>query len=93
MSGDEEHVARLLERLQTGWQPRGDEIDMRIRQRWICDWSFAPSFSLPEAVIIGSPESREGVIRTDVILWIDAGLRWALCEDGLWWLEREAKTP
>jgi hypothetical protein len=86
MSGDEEHVARLLERLQTGWQPRGDEIHMRIRQRWICDWSFAPSFSRAEAVIIGSLETRNGVVRTDVILWIDADLRWALCEDGFWWL-------
>ncbi|MCK1315408.1 hypothetical protein [Bradyrhizobium sp. 23] len=78
-------MERLRERLQTGWQPKPDEIDMRIRQRRIRDWQFAPSFSPPEAAIIGRPESREGVIRTDVILWIDAGLRWALCEDGMWW--------
>lgn len=80
-------VERLLERLQTGWRPRPDEIDMRIRQRKIFDWQVAPSFLRPEPVLIGRPESREGVIRTDVILWIDARLRWGLCEDGLWWLE------
>ncbi|CUT11490.1 hypothetical protein BF49_2570 [Bradyrhizobium sp.] len=51
---------------------------MRIRQRRIHKWSFAPSFSRPEAVIIGVPESREGITRTDVILWIDAGLRLAV---------------
>ncbi|MGY0571909.1 hypothetical protein ACTGJ9_013305 [Bradyrhizobium sp. RDM12] len=61
-------MERLLERLQTGWQPRDDEIDMRIGQRRLFDWQFAPSFSRPEAVIIGRPESRRGVIRTDVIL-------------------------
>ena len=83
----EDYVVRLLERLQTGWQPHSDEIDMRIRQRRLFDWQFAPSFSRPEAVLIGRSESREGVIRTDVILWIDAELRWALCEDNFWWLD------
>lgn len=79
-------MERLLERLQTGWRPKGDEIDMRVRQHRIFDWSFAPSFSRPEAVIVGRPESRKGVIRTDVILWVDSDLSWALCEDGFWWL-------
>jgi hypothetical protein len=88
----DDYVAHLLERLQTGWQPRADEIDMRIRQRRIFDWSFAPSFSRPESVIIGRPENRFGVIRTDVILWIDSDLRWALCDDGFWWLW-EANSP
>jgi hypothetical protein len=37
-------------------------------------------------VFVGSPETRKGVIRKDVILWVDGGLRWALCEDGFWWL-------
>ncbi|MGY2938521.1 hypothetical protein ACVWZ6_008123 [Bradyrhizobium sp. GM6.1] len=76
-------MERLLERLQTGWQPHADEIDMRIRQRRLFDWSFAPSFSRPEAVLIGRPEN---VIRTEVALWINENLEWALCEDGFWWL-------
>ena len=84
-----EPVERLLERLQTGWQPQRDEIDTRIQQRAVFRWSFAPSFSRPEAVIIGQPETREVVTRTDQILWIDAGLRWALCEDGFWWLQAD----
>ena len=62
-------MERLLERLQTGWAPRGDEIDMRIGQRTIFAWEFALSFSRPEAVLIGRPETRVGVIRTDVIIW------------------------
>ncbi|MCS3727370.1 hypothetical protein [Bradyrhizobium betae] len=79
-------MERLLERMQTGWRPRRDEIDMRIRQRTLFDWSFAPSFSRPDAVLIGRPESRYGVIRTDVVLWIDEHLEWALCVDNFWWL-------
>jgi hypothetical protein len=85
MAGDEQ-VIRLLERLQTGWQPKRDEIDQSVPQRNLSGWSFTPSFSRPEAVVIGTPESGEGVMRTDQILWIDADLRWALCEDGFWWL-------
>ncbi|MHC2576440.1 hypothetical protein ACVI1J_001851 [Bradyrhizobium diazoefficiens] len=80
-------MQRLLERLQTGWRPRSDEIDMRISQRRLFDWSFAPSFSRPEAVLIGRPESRQGLVRIDEILWIDTELRWALCEDNFWWLD------
>ena len=51
-------------------------------------WQFAPSFTRTEAVIIGHTAERR-VTRTDQITWIDAKLRWALCEDAFWWLDRE----
>jgi hypothetical protein len=83
-----EEIKRLLERLQTGWQPKPDEIDRDIPQRVLGDWQFAPSFTRTEAVIIGHTAERR-VTRTDQITWIDANLRWALCEDAFWWLDRE----
>jgi hypothetical protein len=92
----QDYVVRLLERLQTGWQPRPDEIDMRIRQRRLADWAFAIDLlSYPEDTEIGSvapgekllgrgPDGR--VTYTGEILWIDAELRWALGGDEFWWL-------
>lgn len=92
----EDYVARLLERLQTGWQPKNDEIDMRIRQRRLADWAFAVDLlSYPEDTEIGSVAPGEKLMGrgpdgeamyTGEILWIDAGLAWALCVDGFWWL-------
>ncbi len=79
-------MERLLERLQSGWQPRSDEIDMRIPRWTLRDWQFAPSFTRPEAVVIGY-DADGRVTRSDQIVWIDAGLRWALCTDGFWWLQ------
>ena len=34
------HIGRLLERLQTGWQPTADKIDREIAQRDFVDWDF-----------------------------------------------------
>jgi hypothetical protein len=78
-------IERLLERLQTGWAPKTDEIDRDVPQRDLIKWEFAPSFSRPTTVVIGFTIDR-AVIRSDEILWIDEYLTWALCEDGFWWL-------
>lgn len=90
-------MERLLERLQTGWQPRDDEIDMRIRQRMLSDWWFAVDLlAYPDDTVVSGWARAEKIIGrapdgrmtwTDEILWIDAELRWALCEDGFWWLQ------
>jgi hypothetical protein len=50
-------IERLLERLQTGWQPVADEIVPAVPQRSLSGWQFAPSFSRPEAVLIGRQET------------------------------------
>ncbi|MCS3893298.1 hypothetical protein M2171_002431 [Bradyrhizobium japonicum USDA 38] len=96
-------MERLLERLQSGWQPQNDEIDMRIRQHRLADWVFAVDLlSYPDDTEVGGwaraekllGRSPDGwVAYTGEILWIDAGLRWALCEDGFWWLMWEANSP
>lgn len=84
-------MERLLERLQTGWRPRPDEIDMRIPQRTMSRWEFWPSrhASRPHMLIAGWPVDDAGAWPqfTQQVLWIDELLEWALCEDGFWWLE------
>ncbi|MET4347071.1 hypothetical protein ABIC08_007712 [Bradyrhizobium sp. RT9b] len=37
-----EILERLLERLQSGWRPRSDEIDMRVPQFEFARWTFLP---------------------------------------------------
>jgi hypothetical protein len=77
-------IERLLERLQTGWQPRADEIDRDIPQRDLADWDFWKS----GGTLIGYP-SDEPWWKEVNVLWIDVDLKWALCSDGLWWLDRD----
>lgn len=85
-------MERLLERLQTGWQPKSDEIDMRIAQRRLDDWQFWQSRppGMPPLLLCGwlreDPTAWPTV--TEEVIWIDAELRWALCDDGtFWWLD------
>ncbi|WP_038965553.1 hypothetical protein [Bradyrhizobium diazoefficiens] len=92
-----DYVVILLQRLQTGWRPRGDEIDMRTRQRRMSTWRFdVDLLSYPDDTEVSGWARAEKLIGrandgrmtwTGEILWIDAELRWALCEDGFWWLD------
>lgn len=75
-------IEQLLDRLQTGWQPEPDEIDPAVTQRALKDWDFWKSGH----TLIGYPSDEAGWREVDV-LWLDAGLRWALCSDGIfYWL-------
>jgi hypothetical protein len=78
-----EAIQRLLERLQTGWQPTADEIDRNVPQRDIVDWDFWKS----GRTLIGYPSDEPGWREVNV-LWIDAGLRWALAPDAFYWLKQ-----
>ena len=77
-----DYMERLLERLQTGWRPKRDEIDMRIPQHDLDGWEFL-AYRRGVHVMLRSASTRE--MSADII-WIDAGLEFALCEDGFWWL-------
>lgn len=70
---------------------------MRIKQRTFVAWTFAvdllqypeddefpPAYGRAEK-LLGRDAEGFGMSSGE-ILWIDAGLRWALCEDGFWWL-------
>jgi hypothetical protein len=78
-----DYMQRLLERLQTGWRPKRDEIDMRIPQhdpRYY--WDFLDPNPGGHRVML----HYYGRELSGDILWIDAKLEFALCEDGFWWL-------
>jgi uncharacterized protein (DUF433 family) len=87
-------VQRLLERLQTGWRPVTQEIDREIRQRELVDWNFVPGRRTSPTMRLRGTLTEDIVHvdqrwMTDDVLWIDAGLAWALCADGFYWLEAE----
>ena len=85
----------LLQRLQTGWQPTPDDIEaMEIPQFTLSSWKFAgdtiPYGEIelplgPADFIIG--DHSEGRTEICEVIWIDAGLRWALCQHAFVWLQ------
>jgi hypothetical protein len=75
---------RLLERLQTGWAPKTDEIDRDVPQFDMLDWGWWTYFNEPAMFLAGS--DLEGPLVTGPVLWIDPNLGWALCESGFYWL-------
>ena len=77
-----DYMERLLERLQTGWRPKRDEIDMRIPQHDMGEWMFLLYHGGGHALIHSTSKLED----SGCILWIDAGLEFALCENGFWWL-------
>ena len=77
-------MARLLERLQTGWQPMADEINPEIAQRDVVDWQFVVARRSGKLTLFGLVEGWRDM--TYEVLWIDRFFDWALCEDGFYWL-------
>jgi hypothetical protein len=75
---------RLLERLQTGWAPKADEIDREIPQFDLLTWCWGTYFHEQEMFLAGS--DLEGALVAGSVLWIDPGLEWALCDTGFYWL-------
>jgi hypothetical protein len=88
----------VLQRLQTGWQPtRADIQALDIPQFTLRNWSFAVDalehtdldyLDLQhgsDEFIIG--KDAEGRTEIGEVIWIDAGLRWALCQHALFWLD------
>ncbi|MEA2910309.1 MAG: hypothetical protein QOJ15_2390 [Bradyrhizobium sp.] len=86
---------RLLERLQTGWQPTPDEIDPEIEQHTLNGWYFLyrplrvgePRPLRFVGEIADDPDDLNATEMTGDILWMDAGQAWALCADGFYWLD------
>jgi hypothetical protein len=85
----------VLERLQTGWQPTPADIEAQeIPQFTLETWSFAVD-ALPDVRADLYPGPEEYVIgqdtkgRTEIgeVIWIDANLRWALCQHAFFWLD------
>ncbi|MHC2842857.1 hypothetical protein [Bradyrhizobium diazoefficiens] len=82
-----EILERLLERLQSGWQPRRDEIDMRIPQFEFARWAFLPDETRQTMRLSGRLLGSDLDSWTTLqVRWIDPDLRWALCSDAFYWL-------
>jgi hypothetical protein len=76
---------RLLERLQTGWAPKCDEIDREILQIDFLNWTMWQS--LPEkTVIIVGRDAAGSMLLSGYVSWIDPGMEWAVAELGFLWL-------
>ncbi|MEH2499578.1 uncharacterized protein (DUF433 family) [Bradyrhizobium sp. AZCC 1678] len=90
-------IQRLLERLQTDWRPVSQEIDPAIPQRTLVEWSMVPGSAAVSAMKLwGTPLEEIGDVDntwlTEEVLWIDPWLSWALCADGMCWLQAEVVT-
>ncbi|MES2600429.1 MAG: DUF433 domain-containing protein [Pseudomonadota bacterium] len=87
-------IQRLLERLQTGWRPVTQEIDHDVAQRRLAEWNFVPGRrTTPKMKLLGylveQVAHADENWMTEWVLWIDPGLRWALCDDGFYWLQAD----
>jgi hypothetical protein len=88
MMSNSDAIERLLERLQTGWAPKTDEIDREILKGDLTDWDFWKrtghliGWQITWDVEPPGLDNKE----TGDVLWIDEHLEWALCADGFWWL-------
>jgi chemotaxis regulatin CheY-phosphate phosphatase CheZ len=76
-----EAIQRLRERLETGWQPKADEIDMAVPQvdalNW--EWNFEDS-GITYQTIDRQPR------KTGPVIHIDEHMTHALTDDGFFWL-------
>jgi hypothetical protein len=83
-------IERLLERLETGWSPKADEIDPDIKQVDLRSWETS------ENVLDGrlrnylsgfnGDDTTTAIASGPVILWDHPNVNWALTTDGFYWL-------
>ncbi|MEH2536504.1 MULTISPECIES: DUF433 domain-containing protein [unclassified Bradyrhizobium] len=89
-------IQRLLERLQTGWRPLALEIDPAVPQRTLVEWDFVyrrrRSAARLHGTLLDQIYDLENTWMTEEVLWLDAGLAWALASDGFYWLQVEVVT-
>ena len=68
-------LERLCERLQSGWESRRDEIDMRMPQLEVAKWDFLFDPTGPPPICRTDGESDLDRWATLQVQWIDADLR------------------
>jgi hypothetical protein len=77
-------IERLLERLETGWLPKRDEIDRDIKQVDLRAWVMLDG--RPRNYLTGFDQDDTAVASGPVIYW-GPNMIWALTTDGFYWLE------
>jgi hypothetical protein len=79
-------MERLLERLETGWQPKADEIDPAVPQvdalNW--EWIFEDSTIVPLGITYQTSDHQPR--KTAPVIYIDKHMTHALTSEGLFWL-------
>jgi hypothetical protein len=82
-----EAVQRLRERLETGWQPKTDEIDAAVPQvgalNW--QWNFEDAGTIVPLGITYQTSDRQPR-KTGPVIHMDEHMTYALTEEGLHWL-------
>jgi uncharacterized protein (DUF433 family) len=67
-----------------------------VPQRTLVEWSILPRRKRPSMLLHGTLLEEIGDVDhtwlTEDVLWIDAGLAWALCADGFYWLQADVVT-
>ena len=90
-------IEQLLERLQTGWRPLALDIDPAVTQRTLVEWRMVPGRRAVSSMrlygtLLEEIYDLEHAWLTEEVLWIDAGLAWALAADGFYWLQADVVT-
>jgi hypothetical protein len=83
-------IDRLLERLETGWTPKRDEIDPDIKQVDLRAWEILDNMlngRLRNYLAGFDQDEAPTAIGTGPVIFWDRDTNWALTTDGFYWLE------
>jgi hypothetical protein len=87
MMTDNHAIERMLERLQTGWAPKADEIDLAVPQtdalNW--EWNFEDARTIVPLGITYQTMDRQPR-KTGPLIHIDEHMTCALTREGFFWL-------
>jgi hypothetical protein len=83
-------MQRLLERLQTGWAPKRDEIEPSVKQVDLRSWEILDNKfdgDLRNYLAGFDRDDAPTVIGTGPVIFWGPNMSWALTNDGFYWLE------
>jgi hypothetical protein len=93
MMADSDAIKRLLERLQTGWAPKADEIEPTVPQvdalNW--QWNFEDAGTIVPLGITYQTIDRQPH-KTTGVLYINEHMTYALTAEGIFWLYRSEES-
>jgi hypothetical protein len=78
---------RLLERLETGWAPKRDEIDRDIKQADLTRWITLDNVRDGRLVNFIAGFDQESMVATGPVLHWGPNMSWALTGDGFYRLD------